>query len=179
MLAAYDYIPAADARRLAFFSLMALLITCVLSQLSIKTSGRVWSFSFVPTAVILLWPTRSSPLLSLLGIFLLGLLHDALGSGPYGVWALLWTSMFLIIRPDLRLRSRNLFVQWGQYVLVILAIGAGHILIGKFILSQAMAWDNIVLSSVMALAIFPLVWIVRELAGQSLVNRYDNFGREV
>lgn len=178
MAASFDYISSADARRLAFFSLLALFIACVLSQLSIKTSSRVLSFSFVPTALILLWPSRSSPILSLVGIFMLGLFQDAIGSGPYGIWALLWTSMFLILRPDLQMRSRNFLLKWAQYALVIIAIGVGHFIIGKFIIMQVLAWDNILLSGVIALATFPLVWIVRGLTAQSLVNRYDNFGRE-
>lgn len=170
----YDLTTAPRARRYALLAILTTSLLCVLSQIGINFNRQTVTFMFVPTLAIYLWPTGANSVISILGIFALGLLQDYLSYGPTGLWAVTWLSLFLLFRPDLREKTVSMLAQFIGAAIVLLCVGVFQIGLSTFILNSRIDIKVMGLSVLLTLLIFPLFYVVRE-AGVQLFGNRNNF----
>ena len=161
MAGVYDYTPAPKARRFAVVSVIGTALLCVISQMTINLGVKTFSFLMIPTFAIYLWPRGANPILSLVGICMVGFFQDYLSYGPLGVWSLCWLLLFLIYRPDMRVKPETLIGQWAGAFLVLLCVSSLQWVLGQFVLGQAMSLQSLILSAAAAFTIFPLIYFIR------------------
>ncbi len=174
-MASFDYTSAPKAVRLAMLAIFATSILCVLSQLSLKFNGLFLSFGFVPSLAVYLWPKGANAALSLVGVFGLGMFQSLLGFGPAGLWAFIWVVFFVMYRPDIRDRARDLGGLWIGCFGWLLAIALAHVLLGWLMLNIKPDPLSLTLSCVCAFMAFPLVWFARRYFSR-LLDGEDEYG---
>lgn len=173
MAGSYDYTPAPRARRYAIIATVVTAVLCVISQIGMTFDGLEFGFLMLPTLAIYLWPTGANPILSVLGIFLLGFFQDYLSYGPTGLWPLTWLVLFLIYRPDLRDTSQFLLWQWVGAAIVLACVWAFQIALAKFVLASSVNVKSLTLSVLIMLVVFPVFYLIREYSARLFGNRND------
>lgn len=171
MAGMFDYTPAPKARRMAVIFTLVTAIFCVLSQMGFNFGRVAIPFIMLPSLVVYLWPKGANPLLSLIGIFVVGLLQDHLSYGPTGLWALTWMALFLIYRPDVREKSKSLLGQWIGVLLVLMCIVIFQWGLARFVLGRSIDMWALVFSAVAAFGLFPLFYILREYAARTFGDK--------
>ena len=171
----FDYTPAPKARRLAVLSSLGMALLCVISLMDIKLGAAALTFLMVPTFAIYLWPRGANPVLSLLGITLVGFGFDHLSHGPLGLWPLTWLTLFLIYRPDTRPKDDSFLGQWVGALLVLICVLAFQLLLASAILSDPVYTESLLLSAAAAFFVFPLVYLMRENLARAFGIRDDFF----
>ena len=162
MASAFDFTPAPKARRLAMLSVLAAALICVLSQAGVMIGGRTLSFLMVPTLAVILWPKGANALLSLVGIFGLGLFQDYLSYGPTGLWALTWLAVFLIYRPDARDKPETLWGHWALAFFILLGAALLQFCLAKFVLARSIDASALLFSVFAAVSLFPPFYWIRD-----------------
>ena len=175
MAASTNYTPAPKARRMAFISIFVTGVLCILSLMSVNGRPLIYPFILVPTFAIYLWPQGANPIVSLIGVVLVGFWLDHISFGPMGLWALTWLLLFLIYRPDTRAKPKGFMGQFAGAITALLAVTVFQIFIGKLILSRPFDLSAAIVSVSTACLIFPLFYFVREYFARSYGNREDFF----
>lgn len=143
---------------------IALLILLVfLSVLNINVAGQTISFVFLPLVAVCLWPRTDKVIVSIIAIFLLGLLLDLLSAGPLGLWTLIFLAVFGVSRPHMRLRPHTFSSALMQWLFVLVFAFVASYLLGWFALSSRPDIIVLVYQSIAALLLFPLVYGIRHL----------------
>lgn len=172
MPVSFDFTPAPKARRLALSGFFGTAILCCLSQLNFVVAGGNWTFAFLPCVGIFLWPKGANSTVSLVSMFVLGLFQDHISFGPIGLWPLIWTTFFLIYRPEARSRNYALLAMWGRSVIGIVIVMGLHFLLGSFVFNQLPDGKIILMSGLTAIALFPAVWAVQRQVFRLLDKDY-------
>lgn len=81
---------------------IALAVTGALSIGGVNMFGAYFGFGCVPLLALLIWPRHANTLLSLVLVFAAGLFTDWGTGGILGQWALVFTVIWGLLRPELR-----------------------------------------------------------------------------
>jgi len=167
----YDITTVPKARRYAFIAIFVTAILCVLSQINLSVKGQAIAFLFLPTLGIYLWPTDANAVISIIGVFFLGLFQDYLSFGPTGLWPVTWLALFLLYRPDLRNKTASMLSQFLGAIFVLICIGAFQFALMKFVVKTAVDFNALCLTIVLAIIVFPLFYAIRESLSKLFRNR--------
>lgn len=91
---------------LALQGLLAAIIAILLAQSSVQIGDVLIGFYFLPALVIVFWPARASYSWTIFFWFLLGLLHDVISNGPFGVWSLSYLLAYIVLGGGVPVKSR-------------------------------------------------------------------------
>lgn len=100
----------------AIFAGFALFLAGALSILSVRVLGLTAGFGFLPLTILAIWPRRASELASVILVFLAGIFTDWATGGVVGQWALTFTLVWMLFRPELREQpyaAVKLMLVWG------------------------------------------------------------------
>ncbi len=155
------------AYRLNSFSggLQGLLIGILLvfaSLADINLGGLHVGFVFLPVIAIYFWPPLASYSLSLICVFLLGLLHDVASDGPIGIWTMSYMFLFMIMGGGVRTKQK-FSTALGFFTLALGLVFFMSFVFGLFAMGR---WPNIASLFVSALAtilMFPLFYWLHAL----------------
>ena len=149
-----------------------LFLLVVISVLNVNIAGRAIGFIFLPLMGVCLWPRTDNAVISIIAIFLLGLLVDLLSAGPLGLWSLIFLTVFTIFRPHMRLRPHSFnsaLIQW--LIILVFALIASYLL-GWFAQKSPPDIIAIIFQAIAALLLFPFIYGLRHL-GKYLVTDPD------
>ena len=110
----------------------ALFLACVISVLHINLPGGAISFQLLPLLIISLWPRGINSILTIITFFLMGLFMDWGSQGALGQWAVIYLSLFAIMRPDRRDRPLSVFFSIKAWLMGVLIGGCALIVTGWF-----------------------------------------------
>lgn len=170
-----SYTPAPKARRMAFIATLVTGLLCILSLMSVNGQTLVYPFIMVPTFAIYLWPQGANPIISLVGVVLMGFWLDHISFGPTGLWALTWLVLFITYRPDTRAKPQGYWGQFAGAVLTLFVICLFHTLLGATVLGRPMDIFSAGLSVGTACFVFPFFYVIREYFARSYGNRDDYY----
>jgi hypothetical protein len=141
-----------------------LLSLTILSVLSINVFGIHASFLFLPLMAVFLWPRVGNPIGSIIFILLFGLLLDVLSSGPRGLWALIFLTVFTIFGPLRRLKHQTFRSAYKMWFLVLGVALLMAYLLGWFALRHQPDLLPMIYQAAVAVISFPFVYGLRHLA---------------
>ena len=156
-------------------AILILLVLTILGALHVNILGQTISLSFLPLAGICLWPRNSNPLVSIIAIFIFGILLDVFTHQILGFRTLIYLTIFAIFRPDSRLKQHIFGTAFMQWVLTILV---------GFSLFYLLAWIGrgtkpylmtLWYQGLLALALFPLIYLGRYILRFILVDAEDRY----
>lgn len=98
----------------------ALLLTGLISAVDIRLFGQSWPLTWLPFAVVALWPRKVGVIPSSLLLFIGGLWIDWTTLGAPGQWPLVFLLTYAIIRPDIRGSARGYAPGLMRFILALL-----------------------------------------------------------
>lgn len=141
---------------------LALLVTGLLSVLEIRLFNESWPLTWLPFAVVALWPRKvgvwPSGLLLLLG----GLWVDWTSWGAPGQWPLVFLLTYALIRPDIRGGSRGLGAGMTRFALALLIGVPVLILTGWAVYEAWPDWGTLGRGVVMTTLLLPIFIYLRD-----------------
>lgn len=146
-----------------------------ISILNVNIFGRSFSLICLPVIGICLWPRTEGSIVSIIAILIFGLLLDLLSAGPLGLWALIFLSVFTILRPHMRMRPHTLSSAFGQWLLALAFAVIASYLLGWFALQSRPDTMPLLYQAIAATVLFPIVYGLRHL-GKSLLSDPDMRG---
>lgn len=140
----------------------ALLGTGLISVLEIRLFGQSWPLTWLPFAVVALWPRQvgvwPSGLLLLLG----GLWIDWTSWGAPGQWPLIFLTTYGIIRPDFRGEARGLGAGMTRFFFALL-VGVPVLVLSGWAVYEAWPdWGTLGRGLVMATLLVPVLVYMRD-----------------
>ncbi len=81
---------------------ISLLLASALSVGGLNIFGAFAGFGFLPLVIIAIWPRQANTILSLLFVFMAGIFTDWATAGVIGQWALVYSVIWGVLRPELR-----------------------------------------------------------------------------
>lgn len=137
-----------------------ILVLFSLLHINFGGPGRAWSLSFalVPIAIIYLWPFQSHRILSVWAVLFIGLFHDFLSGGPLGVWAIIYTIMFLILDPVNTRRRYTLGNHMLIFSLVCCSSAVMSFCLGRIALGQWPVVSLLAQQTVVTILVFPIIY---------------------
>ncbi|MGB0908510.1 MAG: hypothetical protein ACPGVT_13560 [Maricaulaceae bacterium] len=153
--------------------IMLILILC--STLSFKIAGQNLVFTAIPAIGVFLWPRGADPFLSVLSLFILGVIHDTVSFGIIGFWALIYLLYFIIFRPDGRSREDGFLNRWGKFWLLIIFGGALMALLGVMFMKTGSDLKSLFIMQLVAAVLFPLIYFLG-LIYKRIFGEYDDGG---
>lgn len=148
-------------RRQTATVIIGLFILTIIGSLSVNLFNQPVSLSFVPLIGICLWPRNTKVLISIIFVFLLGLLLDIITYEALGLHTLTYLIVFAVLRPDLRLKGHKFGIaslQWLGIILLSMFIVYFLSLVGRRVRPDLMI---IVFQGLVATAAFPLIYLAR------------------
>jgi len=156
-------------------AILILFVLTILGALHVTVLGQTISLSFLPLAGICLWPRNSNPIISIVAIFILGILLDVFTHQILGFRTLIYLTIFTIFRPDTRLKQHIFGTAFLQWILTILiGLGLFYLLawLGRGTKPQLVSlWYQ----GLLALALFPLIYLGRYIFRFILVDAEDRY----
>ncbi len=152
----------AKAQSLALQGWLFSGVLALLSMISIRLGPIEAAMTCMPLIAIFLWPREASFSLSAVMIFALGLGIDILSGGPPGLWALIYMSLYGILRPDLRVGDHNWRQMWLRFSGWVITAILIAVVLGAVAIDGATAYWPLLMQGVAALLVFPVVYAARQ-----------------
>lgn len=156
-------------------AIFMLLVLTILGALHLNVFGKTVALNFLPLIGICLWPRRANPVISIIAIFILGILFDFMTNEALGLRTMIYILVFAIFRPDKRLKTHifgTAFAQWiGAIAMAILLI----YLLGWIGRGTKPNLISLSYQALLATALFPLVYLGRHLLKYILVDVDDRY----
>ena len=150
--------------------LLTTLVAVVLSCLPFGSwlgAGDAPAFAFV---AVVYWALARPAGLSLISVFLAGLLFDFLSDGPPGMWALVYLIVYLVLSGQNRVDlNAPLVGHWA--VCAAAAVGAGLFawIIGSFYYALFLPFRPLMVHLGLAVAIYPLFALLSGLLPRAAI----------
>lgn len=164
-----------DRRGQTTQAILMLLVLTMIGGLNVNIFGHSIALHLVPLIGICLWPRLAHPIISIIAIFILGLLLDLLTTEALGGRTLIYLVVFTVFRPDQRLKEHIFGTALAQWIgTVLLAL----LLIYVFgWISRGTRPDIALLAkqALLATAFFPAVYLIRRVMRYFLVNPDDRY----
>jgi len=142
-------------------AILILFALTILGALYVNIMGQSVSLSFVPLIGVCLWPRHAHPIVSIIAIFLLGLLFDFITNEALGFRTIIYLTIFAVFRPDTRLKRHILGTALAQWLgAILLAMLVVYFLgwLGRGTRPHLM---TLAYQALLATAFFPVVYMVR------------------
>lgn len=156
-------------------AIFMLFVLTVLGALHINIFGKSVALSFIPLIGICLWPRHANPILSVIAIFILGVVFDFITNEALGFRTMIYLAVFAIFRPDKRLKAHifgTAFAQWlGVIVIAILFV----YLIGWIGRGTKPNLMTLVFQVLLATVFFPIIYLLRHLIRYTFVDVDDRY----
>jgi len=152
-----------------------LLFLTILGALNLNILGYSISLVCVPLIGICLWPRSTHPVFSIFAIFLCGLLMDFLTMDALGLRSIVYLSVFVIFRPDKRLKPHifgTAFAQWLGAILIALII---IYFLGWIAHNKPPQITALIQQAILATGMFPLIYALRYAIRKFADNQEDYF----
>jgi len=156
-------------------AIILMLFLTILGAINLNIFGYSVSLVFAPLIGICLWPRSTHPILSVIGIFLFGLLMDFLTMEVMGLHAIIYLSVFAIFRPDKRIKAHifgTAFARWLGTILVALVI---IYFLGWIAHNSPPKVVALINQALLATIIFPFIYILRYIFKKFVDNPDDYF----
>ncbi len=142
---------------------IALFLAGAVSIVGVTVFGFRAGFEFFPLLVLAIWPRDANRMVSLLLVFLGGIFTDWATGGIVGQWALVYTVIWGVLRPELRSAPYafiSLFLCWfATCGLAIILIGVS----GWFVFSALPDFTSFGRQIIAATVALPIVLVLRGL----------------
>lgn len=163
-----DTISDQRSTRLAVYGVICIFMLSILSLLSVNIFDYHLVFTGLPVIGLFLWPRLADSLVSVIGLFFVGLWMDLIGEAALGYWPFILLFLFAVLRPERREGGKGLWRLWlgfmGVAVMTVgLMIGVALVFAGgrPSVIAVVLDWIPII-------AIFPLIyWIYRAVGRAS------------
>ncbi|NTU77258.1 MAG: rod shape-determining protein MreD [Alphaproteobacteria bacterium] len=111
------------------------------------------------------WSIHRPDLLSLLAVFLFGLLGDAMNGLPMGLTALVYVAMRQLVLSQRRFFvGQDFYMLWSGFALVMIISMVCHWIVLSLYFSSLMAFFPVLIQSMLTIVLFPLpVWVLIRL----------------
>lgn len=157
-------------------SLQGTLFGIALALVSVMTV-RIWrielGLGMIPLIAVFLWPRKSSPGLSSVGVFLTGLMTDIFSGGPLGLWAIIFLLAYGALQPNHRARDLPILVLWPRFFGWVCAAVFTVIIIGAIFIPGKTAFLPFFLQALTAVLAFPFVYLMRQGLRQLVADPAD------
>ena len=147
---------------------IGLVLAGLLCVLHLRLFGMGWPLLWLPVAVVALWPSRVGPVLSGLVLAVVGLWVDFVTLGAPGQWSFVFLSVYLAIRPDLRLPPDGFATALARVAAALLVAAIVFTLTGRAIYGS---WPDLAPMGrglLTTLLLSPVVIAVRAALARSL-----------
>ena len=170
------YLPSkgTGVRRQTTSAVLGLFILTIIGSLSINFFNHSVSLSFVPLIGVCLWPRHTKVIISVIFIFLWGLLLDLITSEALGFHTLTYLVVFAVLRPDLRLKRHKFGVASLQWLgIMLLSMFLVYILsvVGRRVRPDFLL---ILLQGIVATVVFPVIYLARNFS-RALFSDLDDW----
>lgn len=156
-------------------AIFMLLVLTLIGGLNLNILGHSVALHLVPLIGICLWPRQAHPVISIIAIFILGLLLDLLTTEALGGRTLIYLVVFTVFRPDQRIKEHifgTALAQWvGTVLLVLLLI----YIFGWMSRGTRPDIALLVRQALLATAFFPAVYLIRRAIRYFLVDPDDRY----
>lgn len=140
---------------------ISLAILTVFGALHLNVMGQSVALTLLPFIGICLWPRYAHPILSIVIIFVMGLLMDFATNEPLGFRTLIYLTIFSVFRPDKRIKQHvfvSAFLQWFGILILAVILTYG---LGWFVRGTRPDIYALINQAILATALFPVAYIVR------------------
>jgi hypothetical protein len=150
-----------------FPAALALLLAGLFSVLEVRVFGQSWPLTWLPFAVVALWPRQVGVWPTGLILLLGGLWVDWTSWGAPGQWPLVFLLTYAVIRPDFREGARGLAAGMSRFALSLCVGVPVLILTGWTVYESWPDWGTLGRGIIITLLLVPLLIGVRDrLAGR-------------
>lgn len=142
---------------------IALCLSSLFSILTINFPNNQISLTFLPLLVVCLWPRGVNSVVSILTIFLVGLWMDWITNGALGQWAMVYLTVYAVLRPDRREGAARFFVALRLWLVGMAAGALMLIFTGWVAYGTWPNFTNLFQQALLASAFMPLAVFARNL----------------
>lgn len=151
----------ADNTLHAVFGFLITIILSIVGLLSFHISKVDISLIWLPLMGVYLWPRFAAPIISVVLIFIAGLLHDILNAQSLGFTSILFLLVYIFLRPRLSFENSGRSSLWLRFGAVI---GLTIFLILLFkLLGSNISISNFPMQILVTLLLFPVFLGVRNM----------------
>ena len=152
---------------------IALLVAGAFSIGGVNVLGAYTGFEFIPLIVLAIWPRDANAMLSLVLVFLAGLFTDWATGGLLGQWALVFTVIWGVLRPELR-SSPYAPVSFSLAWLAICALALVLISVsGWFVYGVLPDFLSLGYQMIFATVMLPFILVLRSFVAKRFGERED------
>jgi len=145
----------ADSLPQAFYGFVILLSLMILGLINVRLGPLNIMFLWLPLFGLFLWPRHAAPLLSLVLVFIAGLIQDILNAQPLGFSALIFVFTFTIFRNRLPRKDMKTLNVWKNYGQLTLGVSLGLVILNGLIQNTVVMYST-VLHVLITIVIFPV-----------------------
>lgn len=145
----------------AVFAGLALFLAGAVSIAAINIGGLRIGFGFLPLVVLAIWPRNANCLLSLAFVFAAGIFTDWATNGIVGQWALVFSIIWGVLRPELR---SSPYAPVGFILVWLATCGLALVLLslsGWFVYSALPDFASLGRKMIFATVMLPIVLFLR------------------
>lgn len=170
-----QYSSSPNARGKTIRAVFILFFLTILAALNLNILGQSVALSLLPLIGICLWPRYAHPVISIIVIFLFGLLLDFLTNDALGFRTLIYLIIFSVFRPDTRSKQHTFgtaFVQWLG--IIILALVAVYFLgwVGRSVRPDLLSLGY---QALLTTTLFPVIYFIRHIFRYFLIDPDDRY----
>lgn len=152
---------------------LSLFLASVVSIGGLNIFGAQVGFGFVPLLILTIWPRHANALVSLAFVFFIGLFTDWATGGIIGQWALVFTLIWGVLRPELRgapfAPIRLLFVWFATCGLALVLLS----LSGWFVFGILPDFTSLGRQMIFATLLLPIFMLLRRVVATRFGDRED------
>ncbi len=164
-----DVLTPNKSRAYAFYAAIGLWVSTFLANITFNIFGYGLELTFLPIAVLFLWPNGAEPNISYAGIFLSGITMDLLNGDAIGGWSFIFLIFYGILSLFNTGRQVNLLECWFNFALSFSALMIGFMLAEFFGVLDANYRDLMIVGAACFL-LFPVIFKFRKFLRTNLVG---------
>jgi len=168
-----SYIYSSRSTGYAWQGIAMMICLVILAVLQFNILGTTISLLFLPVIGICLWPRGASALVSIIALFVFGLLLDFLSEGPLGLWSMIYLALFTLFRPLERAKPMTFQTAVLQWLLMILIAMIMAFLLGWISNGQRPSIILIGYQGAIVTALFPIIYGFRSILRRFAIDPSD------
>lgn len=156
-------------------AILMLIVLTVFGAFNLNILGQSITLSLLPLVGICLWPRYAHPVISIVIIFLSGLLLDFLTNENLGFRTLVYLTVFSVFRPDARTKEYifgTALIRWIGVVLLASIVIYFLSRIGRGVKPDIVSMTRQVL---IVTALFPIIYFIRHIFKYFLIDSEDRY----
>lgn len=145
----------------ALFGFIITLALIIFGLINLRFFGVSISLIWLPLMGVFLWPRFAAPVISVILIFIAGILQDILNAQSTGFSSILFLLVYVFLRPRLDFEDLGLATLWTRFGGVV-ALTIGLILLFK-VFGNSVSISNFPLQVLVTLLTFPIFLSLRTI----------------